>query len=441
MDYKEAMSFLENTKKYGSRLGLDSIRALMDELGNVQERLSVIHIAGTDGKGSVGAYLSSVLAASGYKVGWFNTPDVFSYEEEFRIGGVPVGRERLAEVFTEVKAACARMVERGLFHPTRFEVETAAAFLWFYGEGCNPVIMEVGMGGATDATNIITHPLVSVLTTIGMDHMRFLGSSLAEIAAAKAGIIKPGCPVVSAPQKGEVMEVIRAKCGELGAQLHVADEAISDIDAGKIISRADAGEDGAAAFLNSGKRIVSGLHGTFQRVNLSCALKVLEILRPKYPAITADTVAEGIKTTSWPGRYEKIASHPDVYLDGGHNEPAMRRLRESLDADFPGKRIHYVMGVLSDKDYPTMADIMFSPGDVVYAVTPPNPRGLPASVLADCLKAKNIVAIPCENISAAVSSALGAAGEDDVVVVFGSLSYLKEARDAFANLQNRGEAV
>ena len=183
MNYNEAMAFLDETKKYGSQLGLSSIRNLMQELGNVQDQVPVVHIGGTNGKGSVGAMLSSVLTEAGYRVGHFDTPDVFSYEEEFLMNGIPIEKERLARLFTEVSVACEKLTAKGLPHPTRFEVETAAAFLWFYEEKCDLALVEVGMGGETDATNLIIRPLVSLLTSVSMDHMQFLGNTLQEIAA------------------------------------------------------------------------------------------------------------------------------------------------------------------------------------------------------------------------------------------------------------------
>ena len=182
MNYQEAMAFLEETKKYGSQLGLTSITNLMKELGDVQEKVPVVHIAGTNGKGSTGAMLASVLRESGYKTGHFSTPDVFSYEEEFRINGTLIEKQRLAEVFTEVAEGCRKMVINGLPHPTRFEVETAAAFLWFFEERCDIAVIEVGMGGATDATNLIRKPLLSILTSVSIDHTGFLGNTLSEIA-------------------------------------------------------------------------------------------------------------------------------------------------------------------------------------------------------------------------------------------------------------------
>ena len=199
MNYIEAMDFLEETKKYGSQLGLTSIQNLMAELGNIQDEIPLVHIGGTNGKGSVGAMLSQVLTESGYRVGRFCTPDVFAYEDEFQMNGINIKKERLAQLFTKVKAACEKLVAQGKAHPTRFEVETAAAFLWFYEEKCDIALLEVGMGGATDATNLIRKPLVSVLTSISMDHIRFLGNSLAEIATVKSGVLESPIPLKIQP--------------------------------------------------------------------------------------------------------------------------------------------------------------------------------------------------------------------------------------------------
>ncbi len=436
MNYEEAMSFLEDTKQYGSRPGLESIRALLRELGDVQERVPVVHIGGTNGKGSVGAMLSSVLAEAGYRVGWFNTPDVFSYEEEFRMDGEPITRERLAALFTAVRAACERLVAPNpadsacgdaanpTAHPTRFEVETAAAFLWFYEEKCDIALVEVGMGGALDATNLINRPLVSVLASIGMDHMNFLGDSLTGIAEEKAGIIKADCPAVTVPQEPEVMEVIRARCEELSAPLIIAENAqIADWD-------------------NTLAQLA--LRGAFQAENAACALAVLQLLQGNIPGqsevleadaagrrfdIPDDATARGLANTRWPGRYEYVAAEPTIILDGAHNESAAKRLCEALDADFPGRTFRYIMGVLADKDCDAIARAMFHPGDRVCTVTPPDPRALSAKELADCITAQGIDAYPCAGVQDALSCVRNDSSEDDVIVAFGSLSYLKELRE------------
>ena len=222
MNYIEAMEFLEETKKYGSQLGLTSIQNLMAELGNVQDEIPLVHIGGTNGKGSVGAMLSQVLTESGYKVGRFCTPDVFVYEDEFQMNGVNIEKDRLAQLFSKVKEACDKLTNQGKPHPTRFEVETAAAFLWLYEEQCDIALLEVGLGGETDATNLIKRPLVSVLTSISMDHIRFLGNSLGEIATVKSGIIKPQVPVVTMKQKPEAFAQIEKKAKAMDAELIVA---------------------------------------------------------------------------------------------------------------------------------------------------------------------------------------------------------------------------
>ncbi|MCD8109681.1 MAG: bifunctional folylpolyglutamate synthase/dihydrofolate synthase [Clostridiales bacterium] len=485
MNYEEAMSFLRDTERYGSRLGLDSIRRLMCELGDIQEKIPIIHIAGTNGKGSVGAMLSSVLAASGCRIGRFNTPDVFSYEEEFLMNGVPIEKKRLAQLFTEVSEACARMTENGLPHPTRFEVESAAAFLWFYEEQCDIALVETGMGGETDATNLITKPLVSVLTSISMDHMKFLGDTLSEIAAAKAGIIKRGCPVVSVAQRPEAWEVICEKCRREDAKLILADEKSAEnpvctegeisflwdmsafdgrircenIYAKKAVSEnklllseeklrnteaVTVAQDSESGCLDAVpeteeiktgmERITLGLRGRFQLENAVCALRVLELIKELYPKISRSAVVSGLRRARWPGRFEQIASSPDVFLDGAHNEDAVSKLRATLDLYFPGRRILYIMGVLADKEYEKMIRIMFRAGDRVCTLTPPSPRALSAEELTVQLKRQKIDAVSCANPRDAVSYALAEAEGEDVILAFGSLSYLSGVREAFREI-------
>ena len=427
MNYKEAMAFLEETKKYGSQLGLVSIRNLMRELGDVQEKVPVVHIGGTNGKGSVGAMLSEVFTRAGYRVGRFDTPDVFSYEEEFQMNGVPVEKERLAQLFTEVSAACKKLTARGLPHPTRFEVETAAAFLWFYEENCDLALVEVGMGGETDATNLITRPLVCLLTSISLDHMHFLGNTLEEIAAVKAGIIKKNCPVVTAKQRPEVMRVIRQRAEQMSAPLVQADVP----EAADVICTLEE----TAFRIRSGRsgreiQICLGLPGIWQVENALCAWKALEILSESYPKITEEKMQEGFCAARWPGRMEKIFSPPAFFLDGAHNEDAVRKLRTSLDLICPGRRIVYIMGVLADKDYREMIRIMFRDNDCVFTVTPPNPRALSAEKLAELLRERGVRAASSADAADAVKAAMEEADREDVILAFGSLSYLGEIRRA-----------
>lgn len=425
MNYIEAMDFLEETKKYGSQLGLTSIQNLMAELDNIQDEIPLVHIGGTNGKGSVGAMLSQVLTEAGYRVGRFCTPDVFVYEDEFQMNGINIEKGRLAQLFTRVKAACEKLVAQGMAHPTRFEVETAAAFLWFYEENCDIALLEVGMGGATDATNLIRKPLVSVLTSISMDHIRFLGNSLAEIATVKSGIIKPQVPVVTMQQKPEAMEVIKKKAEEMQAELIVA-----DITQVQNITQ----KDGRYAFEWKAPRCIPvtlSLCGAFQVENAVCVINALRILQKKYPKITETVIQQGLSHTIWHGRMEQIGTGPDFYLDGAHNEDAVRKLRKTLDESFSNRRIVYIMGVLADKDYEKMITMMYQPGDRVYTVTPQNPRALDGKELEKQLFGQNIDAQYCENIQDAVLYALREAQKEDMILAFGSLSYLRDVRNAY----------
>lgn len=446
MNYREAMEFLEETKKYGSQLGLTSICALMEELDNVQEKVPVVHIGGTNGKGSVGAMLSSVFEAAGYRVARFATPDVFCYEEEFLMNGVPIAQARLAQLFTKVAEACARMRTRGLAHPTRFEVETAAAYLWFFEEKCDVALVEVGMGGATDATNLITKPLLSILTSISMDHMGFLGDTIAKIAGVKAGIIKENCPVVTVRQKPEAMQVIRETCQKKHSRCICADSSeamqIQCTDnrlgfswkPGSELPDSQETKGSDKSFPMGLENLTLGLRGTFQIENAVCVLRALEVLQKNYPQIDEAAIRKGLAQAHWKGRFEQIGSQPDFYLDGAHNEGAVRQLKKTLELSFPGRRILYIMGVLGDKEFSQMADIMFSKGDLVYTVTPKNPRALNGAKLAQLLQKKEVSAAYCENMSDAVSLAVQGAKKNDVILAFGSLSYLRDIREIYESL-------
>lgn len=451
MNYIEAMDFLEETKKYGSQLGLTSIQNLMAELGNIQDEIPLVHIGGTNGKGSVGAMLSQVLTESGYRVGRFCTPDVFAYEDEFQMNGINIKKERLAQLFAKVKAACEKLVAQGKAHPTRFEVETAAAFLWFYEEKCDIALLEVGMGGATDATNLIRKPLVSVLTSISMDHIRFLGNSLAEIATVKSGIIKSQVPIVTMQQKPEAMEVIKRKAEEMQAELFLADatqvqnvtqiggryafEWKTPMNSNKVCIAADTVKNNIRKDESASDSpcitVNLSLCGAFQVENAVCVLNILHILQKKYPKITETVIQQGLSHTTWHGRMEQIGTEPDFYLDGAHNEDAVRKLRKTLDDGFSERRIVYIMGVLADKDYEKMIAMMFQPGDHVYTVTPKNPRALDGKELEKQLLRQNIHAQYCENIQDAVLYALRDAQKEDMILAFGSLSYLRDVCNTY----------
>ena len=421
MTYDEAVEFADSTKKYGSILGLESIRNLMQELGNVQEQLHIIHVAGTNGKGSVCAFLSAALTEAGYRVGRYNSPAVFERREVFRIGETMISKEEYATVFERVQTACEVLTKRGCPHPTVFEVETAAAFLWFYEKKCDLVLLETGMGGETDATNLITHPVCSVLTSIGMDHMQYLGNTIEEIAKVKAGIIKKGCPVVALKQGDSVCEVIKNKAEECGSRCVLVEVPQYMQEApiwGTTLQDVHYGS------------VHTALGGIWQRENLSLALAVLKLLEESGYPITKEAVQSGIAKTIWHGRYEVLQTEPLFIIDGAHNPIAAKRLKETIEKDFTNREIIYIIGVLADKEHEKMLRLLLPGAKAVFTVTPDSPRALDGEILAKEARkyADNIWHVP--DIGKAVKMAKETAKESDVILAVGSLSYLKEVKKA-----------
>ena len=421
MTYDEAVEFADSTKKYGSILGLESIRNLMQELGNVHEQLHIIHVAGTNGKGSVCAFLSAALTEAGYRVGRYNSPAVFERREVFRIGETMISKEEYAAVFERVQTACEALKKRGCPHPTVFEVETAAAFLWFYEKKCDLVLLETGMGGETDATNLITHPVCSVLTSIGMDHMQYLGNTIEEIAKVKAGIIKKGCPVVALKQGDSVCEVIKNKAEECGSRCVLVEVPQYMQEApiwGTTLQDVHYGS------------VHTALGGIWQRENLSLALAVLKLLEESGYPITKEAVQSGIAKTIWHGRYEVLQTEPLFIIDGAHNPIAAKRLKETIEKDFTNREIIYIIGVLADKEHEKMLRLLLPGAKAVFTVTPDSPRALDGEILAKEARkyADNIWHVP--DIGKAVKMAKETAKESDVILAVGSLSYLKEVKKA-----------
>lgn len=431
MDYEQARGFLKETAKYGSVYGLESIRQLMQRLGNVQEQLSIIHVAGTNGKGSICAMLAAILQAAGYRTGLYASPAVFEPEEIIKVDGSPISKKSYADLISKVQNACRQMQAEGFAHPTAFEIETAAAFCYFWQRGCAYVVLETGLGGALDATNLILHPVLSVLSSISKDHIALLGSTLEEIAAAKAGIIKPGCACVSAAQKPEVLDVLERAAWEAGSTLYVADgQVLKDFtyDGQKChfkfapgLLEADTGEFQEAS---------CALTGVCQKENIACVLAAVRLLRQQGAAIPVQAVQEGLAQVDLPGRMERIAQRPDFYIDGAHNERAAYFLQETVRHCFAKKRMIYIVGVLADKDYEKLLAWMLPYAAQVFTVTPDNPRALDGQELARQAKRFHPSVSYVSTAAQAVALALEAAGADGVVVAFGSFSYLNEIKQA-----------
>lgn len=429
MDYQQSRSYIEDAQQYGSVLGLENMKEMMGRLGNPQDKLEYIHVAGTNGKGSVIAYLYSTLLKAGYRAGRYISPATYSYRERMEAAGTMVSREKFARHVTRVADVASQMTKEGLPHPTPFEIETAVAFLFFEEEKCSPVLMEVGMGGDLDATNIIKSVLAAVIMPVGMDHQEFLGKTLREIAEKKAGIIKPGCTAICAAQQEEAMNAIEKQAKAAGVELH-----ITEADKLSVL----AGELGRQSFSYKGNTYEISLPGMHQPENACVALEALDALEEKGFHTDLATRKEGLKDTRWPGRFSVIHTHPLMIVDGAHNPQAAEALAKSVEAYFGQKDIYYIMGMFKDKDYDSVLRITCPYAKKILAIeTPGNPRALPAEELAKAAsKWHNDVEAQC-SIESAVEKAFQLAGEDDVILAFGSLSFIGDMTRIVENREER----
>lgn len=427
MDYEEARAYAARAAKSGSILGLVRMEQLMKELGDVQENLRILHIAGTNGKGSVGAFLEGALIEAGFSVGRYTSPAVFAPLEVWRMDGKNISEAEYAENFTEVAEACGRMVQKGMEHPTIFEMETALAFLYFYRKKCDYALVEVGMGGASDATNIITSPVCSVITSVSMDHMQFLGGTLEEIARAKAGIIKEGCPVATVVQKPAAMRVIRQTAEERHAPFFLVDATEANICSTSPEKLIYTHPQLGTAELPLTERC--------QVENSLLAAKVLgEVLH-----ISKETILAGFKKTVWRGRFEIVGRDPLFVIDGAHNEDAAQKLRETVENYFTNKTITYIIGVLADKEHEKILKIMLPLAARVYTVTPDSPRALGAKALAAEAEKYHACVTACAAVGDAVRLAVQNTPKDGVILAFGSLSYFKDLHIGECILENSDE--
>lgn len=427
----ELQEFLGEIGKSGSVLGLASIKRLMEELGNVQDKLNVVHVAGTNGKGSLCAMVASVLREAGYRVGAYTSPAVFCREEQYQVDGAPITAEEFSAAVNAIKEACGRIRERGEGLPTLFEVETAVAFLHFYWKKCDIVLLETGLGGAEDATNIIRKPLVSVLVSISMDHMKFLGDSLTGIARAKAGIIKErGAVAAIWPGQEEVRQVLEAACREKHASLSYAKkEQVSNLH----------WEQGSLCFsYGEYGELWLSMAGGYQVENSILAIKAIELLQGQGWKISRGDIRRGLKYAQWEGRFSVLCRDPLFVMDGAHNEDAAKKLRETLKMGFTNGKIIYIIGVLADKEYGKILKLMLPLAWKVFTVTPKNPRALDGEVLAmQARKYHNDVTF-CKTVEEAAEKALACAlQEGGMALAFGSLSYLGELKEAVAGGLNR----
>ncbi len=419
MTEKEAIAYLERYTWSKTRLGLKRTRALLSALRDPQKQLRFIHVAGSNGKGSTCAMLDSILRAAGYKTGLYTSPYIEDFRERIRVNGEMIPGGRLADITRRVALIADNMPD----HPSQFELVTAVAMQYFYEEQCDVVVLEVGMGGELDSTNVIDAPEAAVITNIGLEHTEYLGDTVAEIAATKAGIIKPGCACVMYALAPEAVGVIREKCDALDVPLYSA-----DFDALKPLTNDLSGQ----RFTYRGRKYSLPLLGSYQLRNAAVVLETVDVLRRRGFDIPEPAVADGLKSVSWPARMELLARSPLVILDGGHNPQCAEALTESVAELLPGRKAVLLTGVLADKDYPRIMKAVLPLASECICVTPPGDRALNGWALTAFLTEEfGAEAGFAESVEEGIRLALTAAGEDGLVIVFGSLYLAGAVRGVF----------
>ena len=422
----DPIAYINEPRWMESRLGLDRVRDLLDRLGRPQDKLRFVHVAGTNGKGSTCAYLASILQAAGLRTGLFTSPYLITFEERIRVDGANITLDELTETTLLVKEQAEAMPD----HPTEFELMTAVALTHFARCACDIVVLEVGLGGRLDSTNVIAAPDVAVIARIGLDHTKLLGTTLGAIAGEKAGIIKPGSRVVTWPQEPEALAAVEAAAASCGDPLTMPDFArlqVSDVEW-------DA-PGGPTRPFSYGRhaRLRTKLLGTYQPANASLAIEAAEALCACGWSISDEAIASGIAAAAWPGRFEIVQAGegaPAIVVDGGHNPQGAQALADSLRDVFPGRKPVFIIGVLEDKDYPAMLETVLPLGSAFVTVTPDNPRALPAANLARAVRWTGQDMLGCSacvspsvarDMADALAKARELAGPQGLICAFGSL--------------------
>jgi len=418
MDYDQALDYIHHVAWRGSKLGLSRTSELLVRIGNPQRSLKFVHVAGTNGKGSIAAMLSNILTKTGYKTGLYISPFINRFNERMQIDGVPISDGDLAGITSYIRPYADDMAD----HPTEFELITAIAFEYFFRSGVDIVVLEVGMGGELDSTNVIDTPELAIIANIGLDHTRELGPTITDIARAKAGIIKPGGDVLLYGRNEEADKVFAQTCKKRGARLHVTDHSR--------ISGETFSLDSLKFTFSPYGELKCGLVGAYQVHNAAVAITAVELLRANGWNIPGEAMKKGLAGVRWPARFEVLQKHPVFIADGAHNPQGVSAAVESLKAFFPGRKITFLLGIMADKDVSHMIGELGPLAKEFYTVTPNNPRAMFAETLAELLRQRGYQAFACGSVSEGVSSALLSAGDDGVVCALGSLYLLGDVRTA-----------
>lgn len=422
MNAEQAIAYIHSVCWKGSIPGLGRTQELLEKMGNPEKKLKFVHIAGTNGKGSTAAMTASILSKAGYRTGLYTSPYIYRFHERIQVDGVEISDEELAEITEYVKPLADSMAQS----PTEFELVCCIAFEYFYRKKCDIVVLEVGMGGAWDATNVIEAPEVAVITNIGLDHTEYLGDTVEKIAETKSGIFKPHGHAVVYRSTPSVEAVYERVCAERDVSLRKADFEGLVLKAHTL--------EGQVFDCGSRKNLVLPLLGDHQLHNASVVLSIADTLIGEGWKISEQNIYDGIRDVRWPGRFDIVCRKPLFIIDGGHNPQCIEALVKNIRDYLAGKKVIALTGVLADKDYADMYKPVMPLVDRFVCITPPNPRKLEAQQLARYLQQAGAQAQTSESILDGVKKAMDLAGEDGVVLCFGSLYSIGGIRDALKDL-------
>lgn len=403
-----------------TRMNLDAISILLDKVGHPENRLKFIHIAGTNGKGSTAAFIQGILKQAAIQTGVFTSPYIYDWKEQIRVNDQWIDDRSLIDITAQVKEQADRMDPS--LCPSAYEITVVIALLYFVKRQCELVILETGLGGQLDATNVIPACELTVMTSIGLDHTELLGTTVEEIAYQKAGIIKEGCDVILYPQQRSVCRIMQQVCQEKNARLHptVLPENIRRTT--------------SQVFQWRQLEIEIQTLGTYQVYNAALALSAAQVLQNKGYPITQTDMIKGCAHTQWPARFEIVHKQPTIIIDGAHNIDGVKALIESLQTYFPNRKIGFVCGILADKNYRQMIDIVIPYAKYIHTVTPDNPRALPAEILSEYIKQKNRQTLPFDTLKDCLDFIYK---QNDILCMFGSLYYIGHARNYILNRTQR----
>lgn len=427
MHYQEAVNYVNQASTLGISLGLERIKSLLDLLGNPQEKLKCIHVAGTNGKGSTIAMINSILNQSGYNIGRFTSPYIESFEDCIWANGNNISKEDFANSVQYVKEKIQLMCKKEELHPTEFEILTAVAFLYFHKKNCDVVLLEVGLGGRLDSTNVIKQSLVSLISYISYDHIDKLGNTLSQIAYEKAGIIKENSCVVVYPQKAEVEKVIKDICIKKNASLIQTDVEKINIKEFSI--------DGQEFDYSKRKSIRIALLGEHQIKNAAFAIDTIDVLIKKGYKISETAIKKGLFLAKWPGRFEVMKKDPVFIIDGAHNVSGVKVLKETLQRYFPNKKVIFITGIFADKDYVSMIKECSSIASMFIVMNLESKRALGTKEMEQIARNYCNKVVVSDTIECAVRRGINFASSDEVVCAFGSLSFIGTMRKLFENLE------